>query len=126
MSLTAISEHAFRLLTVKRTVGNKAEFLIQQTVWSPWNRPYSLICQLFLQPKESRFCSSWRGVEACIVQGMATNSFQIQLAQTHKHLAYDLGLLPSIGICDMAGPHVIYRFEGTSPQCHTLLQLENA
>ena len=39
MSLTAISEHAFRLLTVKLTVGDKAEFLVLQTVWSPWTRP---------------------------------------------------------------------------------------
>ena len=74
MSLTVISEHAFRLLTVKLTVGDKAEFLVLQTVWSPWNRPYRLICQLFLQPKESRFCSSWRGVEARIVQEMANTT----------------------------------------------------
>ena len=39
MSLTAISKYAFRLLTVKLTVGDKAEFLVLQTVWSPWNRP---------------------------------------------------------------------------------------
>ena len=62
---------------------------------------------------ESRFCSSWRGVEASIVQGMTSKSFRIQLVQTHNHLAYDIGLSPSIGICDMAGPHVIYQFEGT-------------
>ena len=99
-----------QLLTVKQTVGDKAEFFVLQTVWSPWNRQYRLICQLFLQPRESQFCSYWHGVEARIVQGMATNSFRIKLAQTHKHLAYDIGLFSSIGICDMAGPHVIYRF----------------
>ena len=103
MSLKAISWHASRLSTTKQTVGDKAVFPVFQTAQSPWNRPYRLICQLFLQPMGNQVCFSWRGVVKRIELEMVMNSFQKQLCQTRKHLAYDPGLFPSIGTCDIAG-----------------------